>query len=226
MARFMSLKKSVLIIFQIVKYYTPTYLHPKHQLSQREDCSILFFSIRNIFGYHRSHDWNVPVNKKGAGFIQEPAYWLSKAEWILSLFDFSTLASPIKSINILSLHLGQATQNLSCHRSFFHSLQSLEMIMMLDLDTLKIVGIGGPVEVQDGRLKMRLSFPIQSSDGEQVDGYQPAGFWIEVPVRGGTLQSLLPGHRVGNACAWVRVSGVSCSCSHFEGACSFCYLSR
>lgn len=100
------------------------------------------------------------------------------------------------------------------------------MIVMLDLDTLKIVGIGGPVEVQGGRLKMRLSFPIQSSDGEQVDGYQPAGFWIEVLVRGGTLQSLSLGHRVGNACAWARVSGVSCSCSHFEGACSFGYLSR
>lgn len=41
MAHFMSKKKSVLIIFQIVKYYTPTYLHPKHQLSQREGFSIL-----------------------------------------------------------------------------------------------------------------------------------------------------------------------------------------
>lgn len=67
---------------------------------------------------------------------------------------------------------------------------------------------------------MRLSFPIQSSDGEQVDGYQPAGFWIGVPVRGGTLQSLSQGHKAGNACAWAQASGASCSCSHFEGACS------
>lgn len=72
---------------------------------------------------------------------------------------------------------------------------------------------------------MRLSFPIQSSGVEQVERYQPAGFWIGVPVRGGRLQSLSLGRRAGNACGSAQVSGVSCSCSHSEGVCSFCYLS-
>lgn len=72
---------------------------------------------------------------------------------------------------------------------------------------------------------MRQSFPIQSSGVEQVEGHQPAGFWIGVPVRDGRQRSLSLEHRAGNACVWARVSGASCSCSHSEGVCSFCYLS-
>jgi hypothetical protein len=77
-------EKSVFIIFQIVKYYTLTYPHPKHQLSQREGFSILSSLSKTSLAI-TPHDWNVLASENGAGLIQEPANWLPKAEWMIFL---------------------------------------------------------------------------------------------------------------------------------------------
>lgn len=135
-------------------------------------------------------------------------------------FNFS-----IKSINILNLSLGQGMQNLTCHRGFFEFIPESPDVRDVGTRHSETISKGGPGEVQSGRLKMRQSFPIQSSGVEQVERHQPAGFWIGVPVRDGRQRSLSLEHRAGNACVWARVSGASCSCSHSEGVCSFCYLS-
>lgn len=165
----------------------------------------------------------MPVSEKATRDILEIGFQ-GRMNPLASCFLYSNFS--IKSINILSLSLGQGMQNLTCRGSFFKFIPESQEDRDVRSRCSETINKGGPVEVPSGRLKTRLSFPIQSTGVEQVEGHQPAGFWIGVPVRGCRLQSLSQERRAGNACAWARVSEVSCSCSHSEGVCSFCYFSR